>query len=352
MGSLDIEASLPTCLRHHALLPQLAVGDNRGMVRVWDWKKHAVTNCFAATGGPREASGTPTLHAPVTELAFINLCESNLLLVGGADGCVRIWHNYAQRTSRRLASSWCALPRQRSMLAAQAGPNMLLPCAAVYEWKQECGYLYAAGDELPVPLVHVWDAGREQCVGEISTQSSAAVTCLSCAPGETGTLVGGTANGGVFTFDVRTPTGLLSSSQCHSQGVVNAFSSEHNPHTIISGSGGGELKWWDIRGGISTPYRTVRTAKAGISAIAPHPHLPLLACGSTDQAVEIFNTKEGEQLNILKHQNSFLGHRIPPVHCLDFHPFAVQLAVGSTDGSVAEYKAPKKEKRPSRSSTS
>ena len=33
MGSLDIEASLPTCLRHHALLPQLAVGDNRGMVR-------------------------------------------------------------------------------------------------------------------------------------------------------------------------------------------------------------------------------------------------------------------------------------------------------------------------------
>ena len=66
-------------------------------VRVWDWKKHAVTNCFAATGGPREASGTPTLHAPVTELAFINLCESNLLLVGGADGCVRIWHNYAQR---------------------------------------------------------------------------------------------------------------------------------------------------------------------------------------------------------------------------------------------------------------
>lgn len=210
------------------------------------------------------------------------------------------------------------------MLAAQAGPNMLLPCAAVYEWKQECGYLYAAGDELPVPLVHVWDAGREQCVGEISTQSSAAVTCLSCAPGETGTLVGGTANGGVFTFDVRTPTGLLSSSQCHSQGVVNAFSSEHNPHTIISGSGGGELKWWDIRGGISTPYRTVRTAKAGISAIAPHPHLPLLACGSTDQAVEIFNTKEGEQLNILKHQNSFLGHRIPPVHCLDFHPFAVR----------------------------
>lgn len=33
MGSLDIEASLPTTLRHHALLPQLAVGDNRGMVR-------------------------------------------------------------------------------------------------------------------------------------------------------------------------------------------------------------------------------------------------------------------------------------------------------------------------------
>jgi hypothetical protein len=34
MGSLDVEASLPTTLRHHALLPQLAVGDNRGMVRV------------------------------------------------------------------------------------------------------------------------------------------------------------------------------------------------------------------------------------------------------------------------------------------------------------------------------
>jgi WD40 repeat protein len=62
-------------------------------VRVWDWKKHVVTNCFAATGGQRDAMHAP----PVTELAFINLCESNLLLVGGADGCVRIWHNYAQR---------------------------------------------------------------------------------------------------------------------------------------------------------------------------------------------------------------------------------------------------------------
>jgi hypothetical protein len=275
------------------------------------------------------------------------------------------------RTTRRLASSWCALPRPRSLRASS-----LLPCAAVYEWKQECGYLYAAGDELPVPLVHVWDAGREQCVGQISSQSSAAVTCLSCAPGDTAVLVGGTANGGVFTFDVRSP-GLLSSSQCHSQGVVNAFSSEHTPHTIISGSSAGDLKWWDVRSGISTPYRTVSTAKAVISAMAPHPHLPLLACGSTDQAVELFNTKEGEQLNILKYQNSFLGHRIPPVNCLDFHPFTVrccvvahpqtsvlsmsidgltaatgwlavlqvQLAVGSTDGSVAEYKAPKKEQR-------
>jgi regulator-associated protein of mTOR len=236
----------------------------------------------------------------------------------GCGGCCP-----ACRTTRRLASSWYALSRPRSMLAAQAGPSML-HCAAVYEWKQECGYLYAAGDELPVPLVHVWDAAREQSFGEISTQSSAAVTCLSCAPGDTGTLVGGTANGDIFTLDIRAPTGLLSSSRCHSQGVVNAFSSELNPHTIISGSSGGELKWWDIRGGISTPYRTIRTAKAGISAIAPHPHLPLLACGSTEQAVEMFNTREGEQLNILKYQNSFLGHRIPPVHCLDFHPFAVR----------------------------
>jgi len=341
VGSLDVEASLPSVMRHHPLVPQLIIGDARGTVRVWDWKKNVVTNCFAGTGRPRDSHS----HAPgVSEMALVNLCESHLLLVGGADGCVSIWRNYTHRSSGRLASTWRALPQTSKVLSTRYGAGGQPPCVAVYEWQQGSGRLYAAGDEMPVPLVHVWDAGTEQCINEINTQASAAVTCLSggeYTSGMESALVGGTAHGGLFTFDQRTPSGLLYSSQCHSQRVVNAFRSLHAPNTVVSGSTAGDLKWWDVRRGISTPYRIVSAAKAAVSTLIAHPHLPLLACGSTDQAVEIFNIKEGDQLNLLKYQSTFLGQvgqRIPPVNCLDFHPFSTQLAVGSTDSTVVLYK--------------
>jgi hypothetical protein len=36
----------------------------------------------------------------------------------------------------------------------------------------------------------------------------------------------------------------VTTAQCHSHKVVNAFLTTHSPHTLMSGSTAGDIKWW------------------------------------------------------------------------------------------------------------
>jgi hypothetical protein len=44
---------------------------------------------------------------------------------------------------------------------------------------------------------------------------------------------------------------------------------------------------WDIRKGISQPFRVVHSAKGSVTALVGHPNQPLVASGSVNQAIEV-----------------------------------------------------------------
>jgi regulator-associated protein of mTOR len=73
-----------------------------------------------------------------------------------------------------------------------------------------------------------------------------------------------------------------------------------------------------------------------MTALTVHRHAPVMASGSAKQYIKVFSMV-GEQLSMVRYHNSFLGQRIGPVSCLQFHPYQVLLAAGATDSIVSIY---------------
>ncbi|XP_022836165.1 regulatory-associated protein of mTOR-like [Spodoptera litura] len=79
-------------------------------------------------------------------------------------------------------------------------------------------------------------------------------------------------------------------------------------------------------------------APAPLAAIDVHPLCDLVACGSVNQSISIYDLK-GTPLNTIKFHEGFMGARIGPVSCLAFHPLRCALGVGSKDSTVSVYVA-------------
>ena len=45
----------------------------------------------------------------------------------------------------------------------------------------------------------------------------------------------------------------------------------------------------------------------------------------------------GEPLHTMKFHEGWMGQRLGPISCLDFHPWKVALASGSTDSFISVY---------------
>jgi WD40 repeat protein len=108
--------------------------------------------------------------------------------------------------------------------------------------------------------------------------------------------------------------------------------------------------------------------KAGLSALTLHGQAPLLATGSRNQYIKLYDASalkndggSAREIATIRYFDGFLGARIGPVHggalwrrraakfayeggrlsrqvnALAFHPRKVLLAVGSTDSTVSVY---------------
>ena len=75
-------------------------------------------------------------------------------------------------------------------------------------------------------------------------------------------------------------------------------------------------------------------ANSTMTAMAAHTRVPVLATGSHAQYINILG-HDGQTLNIIKYHDGFLGQRIGPVSCLEFHPNAPVLATGALDSIVS-----------------
>ncbi|KAK7254256.1 hypothetical protein SO694_00009154 [Aureococcus anophagefferens] len=88
----------------------------------------------------------------------------------------------------------------------------------------------------------------------------------------------------------------------------------------------------------AAPARTVDVQNSTMTAFDAHGNAPLLASGSHNQFIK-FMARDGDQLNIVRYHDGFLGQRIGPVSSLAFHPTKVLCAAGSTDAVVGIYAA-------------
>ena len=109
------------------------------------------------------------------------------------------------------------------------------------------------------------------------------------------------------------------------------------PRECASGCVAGDLKFWDARAP-GASLRTVDVQNSTMTAFDAHGNAPLLASGSHNQFIK-FMARDGDQLNIVRYHDGFLGQRIGPVSSLAFHPTKVLCAAGSTDAVVGIYAA-------------
>ncbi|EGB12285.1 hypothetical protein AURANDRAFT_19887, partial [Aureococcus anophagefferens] len=119
----------------------------------------------------------------------------------------------------------------------------------------------------------------------------------------------------------------------HSAWVVHTHAHADAPRECASGCVAGDLKFWDAR----APGASLRT-NSTMTAFDAHGNAPLLASGSHNQFIK-FMARDGDQLNIVRYHDGFLGQRIGPVSSLAFHPTKVLCAAGSTDAVVGIYAA-------------
>jgi regulator-associated protein of mTOR len=125
---------------------------------------------------------------------------------------------------------------------------------------------------------------------------------------------------------------------------------------LVTAAGDGEMKLIDLRmlgeregaafGGAQSAvaanmgvWKTVNASQTSrnLSALAAHPHAPLLATGTKTQVVKLWSVL-GEQLGVIRATTSLLDSRRPgPVTTLVFHPYSLSLASGGGDSIVNLY---------------
>jgi WD40 repeat protein len=259
----------PSCVALHPLTPTATVCDTRGKVHTWDYETGRKLHAFDA--------GLPGRF--VASAGLINDLDDAVLFTASADGCVRVWRDYACPGQESLVAALRALP-QPSLGAGSAAFETSAPTRFTFNgarnagnagnvgsygsshahrprsraavvWQQESGCLYASGDTRPVPLLRVWDMTRELCLESLQTQSPG--TCLVA---EGALLMAGALDGAVMSFDLRTPARLLSVVQTHRAPAVAILLQPGNVgNLVVTGAADGEMKFCDLRNA-AKPFHT------------------------------------------------------------------------------------------------
>jgi len=251
-----------------------------------------------------------------------------MVAVGSDDSVVRIWGGIYRSEVPNLVTTWRAL----SIEGEQPSNSGL-----VLEWQQRNELVIASGN---IDALKVWDINRELILQDIPTNSNSSVTCITSdkSDGER-LIVAGCWDGSIRLFDRRLSSkySQVAAFNEHKRLVVSACMPQSLYKQIISGSSSGEIKFWDVRNTKSSVRQFVpdRKGENQMTALAVHEYAPILALGQ-DQKIKAMNFS-GENLNVIRYHDGFLGQRIGPVSALAFHPYRVMLGAGATDSIVSIY---------------
>ena len=280
-------------------------------------------------------NGNPS-PSRMTYSTWMNEESSSLFVVGCDDGSIRIWGDMLEPNgepsseSPTLVSAFYASP----MIPGQVGRSGL-----VCEWQPFNGTLLTGGNS---DFVTCWDIESEKQFMQLETNSDACITTMTTAwdfdalgkgPNPSGyrglgrdVVLAGFSNGAMKIFDLRASRAVMDMTAArpnrprvsgyseHKQWIVNcAFTGYGNRYEFISGTTAGEIKAWDIR--MSKSVRTFEAHRSGMTTLAVHSKVPLIATGTSSQFIKIFSPdgkwRERAQLDTTSSDGSLTTLHIP-----------------------------------------
>uniref|UniRef100_V5GL97 Raptor N-terminal CASPase-like domain-containing protein n=1 Tax=Kalmanozyma brasiliensis (strain GHG001) TaxID=1365824 RepID=V5GL97_KALBG len=267
-GGYIRNGAVPHLMLFHQYENHLVTASDQDTVAVWDWEEKRLLSRFA-NGNPARTN--------ITSALFINEDSDAMLLVGSAEGNVRIYRHYdspahtAGFRGPELASSFQALPD----LVRSKRPSGL-----VVDWLQGSGHLLAGGDSR---VIRVWDAHRELCVVDIPTRASSCVTSISSESDFGHLFVAGFGDGTVGVYDRRNPpeASLVRLWEEHQTWVQNVHLQKRGSRELVTASVDGEVRLWDMRVRSSIARLSLGSKLGGkMSCMAVHERIPLFAVSS------------------------------------------------------------------------
>jgi len=304
--------------------PHLLTSDSMD-VGVFDWEKGRVLNRFR---GGRELSS----------VQLINEDDSPLVLTASRDGVARVFRNYNDPNTCEIISSWwlfADLVHHQS-----ANPTVLV------DWQQSRGHLLVGGD---ARVVRIWDAAREQAVGDIPVRTSSQLTALTSDKVAGNYFLTGFSDGAIHLYDRRLDkqsalvrrwkpksSNLHSTRTGHSSRILNLRMQRGGTREIVSGSIDGQVCLWDMR--YSEPVKSFRAHSKSMTCMDIHEHAPVI--GTASRVAGIWSVA-GRRISTLKGPSSsnYLSTKVSPVGALAFHPHQMVMAMGNSEEPiVAVYK--------------
>lgn len=283
--------------------------------------------------------------------------SSSLFLVGCDDGSIRIWGEMLEPNGEPSSKPPTLVS---SFYAASMSPGQVGRSGLVCEWQPFNGTLLTGGNS---DFVTCWDVQSEKRFLQLETNSDACITTMSTAwdydalgrgPNPQGhrglgrdVILTGFSNGSMKIFDLRASQSVTDITTSrpnrsritgyaeHKHWIVNcAFTGYGGRYEFISGTTAGEIKAWDLR--MSKSTRTFEAHRSGMTTLAVHSKVPLVATGTSSQFIKIFSP-DGDMLQAFRYHEKMRSHRIGPVSCLAFHRYKPLLATGATDTFVGIY---------------
>ncbi|KAG6458320.1 hypothetical protein O3G_MSEX010798 [Manduca sexta] len=265
---------------------------------IWDWG----TGAKVCGGSWRRSWGR------ISALAYLNAHERALPALLAAWRALDV----------RPAPDYRPPPAQPIYMSGGGGTYSAPPPGVQLRWSAWRRSLALAG---PAPALRVWDAHQELHCLDIPTGCEAAATSLwrggewlgggGGAEGESWAwqVVCGFGDGSVRAWDERAPAAAALSLHHHAAPVLCAALRSDRP-ALITGCMNGEVRLYDTR----KPSAVVEEVRAPgpLAAIDLHPLCNLLACGSVNQCISIYDLK-GLLLNTIKFHEGFMGARIGPM---------------------------------------
>lgn len=262
-------------------------------------------------------------------MLWINVHQDPLLLVGSADGVIRIWKTMDKNcrliSSPEYKSGFTGLP----LLSLQRSYNGI---GLICKYDKNNNNLYVSGSQ---NNIRVWNLEREMCSSIIEGDSSSIVSCLDAC---NNLVISGHDAGGVRVYDVRSSNNeyvLRNEIKDSSNWIVRVNLCEDKKQ-LMSVSMTGEINYYDI-----STMKCMSTIKAYdaeiLTACDIHPIYPLVATGSKSGQLNIFNVDTKELICSYTSHSGMFSRSFSAINSLSFHGGLRNLAVSSVDSIVSHF---------------